>query len=73
MGGRNSMRETAKRFFTLSLSQRNHILGKLDLIDEADSNTPDFERHRRALSKAIERDQVDQLNDEIKSKEKNNG
>ena len=54
-------REIISSFFQLSLSQRNEILGSLNLIDENDSHLPDFERHRRSLTTARENGQLEEI------------
>lgn len=63
-------RDVMKKFFKLTLSRRNQILGKLDLIDEAESKLPDFERHRRALVRAREMGLFLKLDEEIDTREK---
>lgn len=48
------MRSIMNRFFRLSLSQKNEIIGRLELADEADKGLPDFERFKLALYRAKE-------------------
>lgn len=47
-----TMRHVMNRFFRLSLSQKNEIVGRLDLSDDADKGLPDFERFKLALFRA---------------------
>jgi 3',5'-cyclic AMP phosphodiesterase CpdA len=65
-----SVRDLSVRFFKLSLSQRSAIAGKLDLLEDEDVNQPDFERFRRALLRAKERDILEALETEISALEK---
>jgi hypothetical protein len=60
------LRELAVRFFGLSLSEKSAIAGKLNLMEEEDANQPDFERFRRALMRARDRDLIDELEREIR-------
>jgi len=49
---RLSLRSVANRFFRLSQSQKNEIVGSLDLALDDDNRLPDFERFKRALQRA---------------------
>lgn len=49
------------RFFRLTLSEKNQIVGTLRLIDEDDSRLVDVERFKLQLMRARERGQLDQL------------
>lgn len=49
-----SMRQLMNRFFRLSLSQKNEIVGRLGLADDEDRGLPDFERFKLALFRAKE-------------------
>lgn len=62
-------RSIASKFFRLTLSQRNQILGSLDLFDEQQSHLPDFERHRLALKKAREMGLLQEIDKMIEHKE----
>jgi hypothetical protein len=64
-----SIRDLSVRFFRLSLSQRSAIAGKLELLEDEDVNQPDFERFRRALLRAKERDILEALDTEISALE----
>lgn len=63
------LRELTVRFFGLSLSQKSAIAGKLSLMEEEDANQPDFERFRRALMRARDRNLIAELEREIASAE----
>jgi hypothetical protein len=62
-----SIREISVRFFKLTVSQRAAIAGKLNLLEQADANQPDFERFRRVLLRAIERGVVEELDREVQA------
>lgn len=47
-----SMRSVMNRFFRLSLSQKNEIIGRLNLAEDGDKGLPDFERFKLALFRA---------------------
>jgi len=55
------LRDIKVRFYKLTLSQKSAIAGKLNLLEEEDSNQPDFERFRRAFLRARDRGQVNDL------------
>lgn len=61
------LREVSVRFFRLTLSQKSAIAGKLGLMEEDDANQPDFERFRRALLRARDRQLMEALEQEIES------
>ena len=63
----DSLREISIRFFKLTLSQKSAIAGKLNLLEEEDTNQPDFERFRRVFLRARDRGLVADLDREIKS------
>ncbi len=66
--GRDSMdtlRSISVRFFKLTLSQKSAIAGKLGLLEEEDTNQPDFERFRRVFERARDRNLVAELADEV--------
>ncbi len=62
----DTLRDISVRFFKLSLSQKSAIAGKLGLLEEEDVNQPDFERFRRVFIRARERDQVHDLDREVR-------
>lgn len=64
-------REVVFRFFRLSPSQKNEIVGHLKLVDEDDSRLPDVERFKLSLVRARDRDQLDQLESLMKELENN--
>ena len=59
------------RFFRLSLSKKEEIVGHMRLSEEADSRLTDVERFKLALTRARERGQVDELADMVEQQEKN--
>lgn len=54
-------REIGIAFFSLSYSRKLEIAGRLDLMDESDTNQPDYERFRRVFRRAAERRQLPEL------------
>jgi calcineurin-like phosphoesterase family protein len=64
-GSMDDLRQISIRFFRLSVSQRAQIVGALNLLEEEDQKLPSFERSRRALLRAKERNIVDKLNQEV--------
>lgn len=65
-----AIREVSIRFFKLTLSQKAAVAGKLDLLDDSDTDQPDFEKFRRVLLRAKERGLVDKLETEIAAVER---
>jgi GTPase-associated adaptor domain/Calcineurin-like phosphoesterase len=63
----DTLRDISVRFFKLNLSQKSAIAGKLNLLEEEDTNQPDFERFRRAFIRARERGLVAELDKEVKA------
>jgi hypothetical protein len=63
----DSLREISIRFFKLTLSQKSAIAGKLNLLEEEDSNQPDFERFRRVFLRARDRGLVADLDHEVQA------
>jgi hypothetical protein len=59
------------RFFRLSLSKKNEIVGHLRLSEESDSRLTDVERFKLSLVRARERDIMDELEKIIDDQEKN--
>ena len=56
-----SLRTLSIRFFKLTFSQKLEIAGRLNLFEEDDREFPDYERFRRVLLRARERDQLADL------------
>ena len=63
----DSLREISIRFFRLTLSQKSLIAGKLDLMEEEDTNQPDFEVFSRVFVRARERGMVEELAREVQA------
>lgn len=66
-----NFRSVVYRFFRLSLSKKNEIVGHLDLARDGDSRLTDVERFKLALLRAKEADQLPQLVDIIDRLESN--
>ncbi len=64
-----TMRSIMNRFFRLSLSQKNEIVGHLDLADEADKGLPDFQRFKLALYRAKEAARLGEVDGMISQRE----
>ena len=62
----DTLRDISIRFFKLTLSQKSEIAGKLNLLEEEDTNQPDFERFRRVFLRARDRGLVNDLDREVK-------
>jgi hypothetical protein len=58
------------RFFRLSLSKKNEVVGHMRLADDDDSRLPDVERFKRALVRAREQNRMDELEQQIDAQEK---
>jgi len=67
------LREISIRFFKLTASQRALVAGKLDLVEDEDKDLPDFERTRRVLLRAKERNLVPTLDEEVERLSSANG
>ena len=65
----DTLRDISVRFFKLSLSEKSAIAGKLNLLEEEDMNKPDFERFRQVLIRARDREQIEELDREVKAVE----
>ncbi len=65
----DSLREVSLQFFRLTLSQKAEIAGRLQLLDEADADQPDFERFRRAVERALDRGKIQELAEAIRLKQ----
>jgi hypothetical protein len=61
------LRDISIRFFKLTASQRALIAGKLALVDAEDRDLPDFERTRRILLRAKERNLIVKLESELRN------
>jgi predicted phosphodiesterase len=64
-----AIRDLVNRFFRLTLSQKTEIVGRLNLMDEADKPLPDVERHKRALLRARDNGRLDQVGELVKQME----
>jgi predicted MPP superfamily phosphohydrolase len=71
--GNPSTRNLVFRFWNLTASQRREIAFKLGLISEEDLKVPEPERYGRALIRAGERGQLDELASEVSRRETTNG
>ncbi len=60
-----STRNLVFRFWNLTISQRREVALRLSLIDEAELTLPEPERYGLALSRAGEREILDQLAHEV--------
>lgn len=64
-----TMRSIVNRFFRLTLSQKNEIVGRLDLVEEGDGRLPDFERFKLALLRAKEASRLAEVDELIAARE----
>ncbi|MCR1795581.1 metallophosphoesterase [Leptospira sp. id769339] len=62
----NSLREISIRFFKLSSSQKLAIAEKFELLDDNDLDQPNHEKFRRVLLRAMDRNLIENLDEEIK-------
>jgi predicted phosphodiesterase len=60
------LRDISIRYFKLTASQRALVAGKLNLVEDQDKDLPDFERTRRVLLRAKDRDLVPKLDEEVR-------
>lgn len=67
--GTATMRSVVNRFFRLTLSQKNEIVGKLELVEEGDGRLPDFERFKLALMRAKQASRLEEVDTLIKARE----
>ncbi|WP_343724060.1 metallophosphoesterase [Herbaspirillum huttiense] len=58
---RHQFRKLSYRFFKLSLSKKNEIVGHLRLVEEEDGSLPSVESFKRSLARAKDRNQLDEL------------
>jgi len=61
----DNLRTLSLRFFGLTASQRALVAGKLDLVDEQDKNLPEFERTRKILLRAKNKELLPKLANEM--------
>ncbi|MDK9585742.1 metallophosphoesterase [Lelliottia wanjuensis] len=61
----NLLRDLGLRFYRLSFSQKFEIAGRLELLEEEDMSLPDYERFRRVLIRAYERELLNVLEDAV--------
>lgn len=61
----DTLRNISVRFFKLTLSQKSAIAGKLGLLEDEDLNQPDFERFRRVFERALDRNLIKALDEEV--------
>lgn len=54
----DNLRDLGLRFYRLSFSKKLEIAGRLELLEEEDMHSPDYERFRRVLFRASERGRV---------------
>jgi predicted phosphodiesterase len=59
------LRDLSIRFFKLTASQRALVAGKLNLVEDEDKDLPEFERTRRILLRAKDKELVSQLSSEV--------
>lgn len=60
-----TVRNLALRFYKLSFSKKSEIVGRLDLLEDEDMHSPDFERFRRVFIRANERGLLNALDNAI--------
>lgn len=71
MDSQHRFKTIVYRFFRLSLSKKEEIVGHLRLSEESDSRLTDVERFKLALTRAREQGRVDALADMVEQQEKN--
>lgn len=64
-----SMRSIVNRFFRLTLSQKNEIVGRLNLVEDQDGLLPDFERFKLALLRAKQASRLPEVDELITLRE----
>jgi 3',5'-cyclic AMP phosphodiesterase CpdA len=70
MDSQHRFRVIVYRFFRLSLSKKNEIVGHLRLVEENDSRLTDVERFKLSLLRAQERQQLEDLEEIIERLER---
>ncbi|WP_162265505.1 metallophosphoesterase [Leptospira borgpetersenii] len=60
-----SLREITLKYFKLTFNARLAIAGKYDLLEEEDMDQPDFEKFRRVLLRAKDRNLLDEIESDI--------
>lgn len=68
--GDEETRSIVYRFWGLSMSHRREIVTRMNLLEDSEWKLPEPERYGRALIRASERNQIDELSREIASKDK---
>lgn len=63
------LRDVINQFFRLTTSQKNAIAGQLELSEDSDRGLPDFERYKRALSRARDEGKWEQLEEMVSKME----
>lgn len=71
MDPNDRFRSAVFRFFKLTLSKKNEVVGHLRLAEEEDSRLPDVERYKLALARARERDLMADLETILTTMENN--
>lgn len=64
------LRDVINQFFRLTTSQKNSIAGQLGLSDDSDRGLPDFERYKRALTRAREESKWEKLEEMVQKMER---
>jgi predicted phosphodiesterase len=73
MDPKANFRRLVFRFFKLSLSKKNELIGHLRLVEENDSRLTDVERFKLCLLRARERDQLGELKEMLDKLEETDG
>ncbi|OQM28467.1 hypothetical protein DV38_15675 [Leptospira interrogans] len=61
----NSLRDITLKYFKLTFNARLAIAGKFNLLEEEDMDQPDFEKFRRVLLRAKDRNLLKEIDSEI--------
>ncbi|TQE62723.1 hypothetical protein [Leptospira noguchii] len=61
----NSVRDITLNYFKLTFNSRLAIAGKFHLLEEEDMDQPDFEKFRRVLLRAKDRNLLGEIDSEI--------
>ncbi|MCR3910629.1 metallophosphoesterase [Aeromonas hydrophila] len=64
-----TLRDLALRFYRLSFSKKSEIAGRLELLEDEDMRSPDYERFRRVFIRAHERGKIGALADAVTTAE----
>lgn len=65
----DTLRDLALRFYRLSFSKKSEIVGRLELLEDADMHLPDHERFRQVFIRANERGKLEELAEAISNSE----